>query len=67
MALLKPIIKPEKKQIRINIDTKTIEMANAYCTFAGIKNVDEFFELAAAFVMQKDTEWKRLNTTVSSH
>lgn len=58
MALLKPSQKPDKTQVRINIDTKTVEMANAYCDFAGIKKLDEFFEKAAEFVMKKDKSWK---------
>ena len=36
-------------------------MAKAYCKFAGIKKIDEFFEKAAEFVFKKDKEWKQSN------
>ena len=60
MALLKPSEKASKSQIRINIDADLIEKAKAYCTFANINKIDEFFEKAAEFVMNKDREWKKM-------
>jgi len=59
MALLKSSIPNEKTQIKISIDASVIEMAKSYCEFAGIKKIDEFFEKAADFVMQKDRDWKK--------
>ena len=59
MALLKPSSKSDKTQIKINIDSNTIDKAKAYCDFAGIKKIDEFFEKAAEFVMKKDRDWKK--------
>lgn len=59
MALLKPSAKADKTQIRINIDSKLVDMAKSYCDFAGIKKIDEFFEKAAEFVMKKDRDWKK--------
>jgi len=64
MALLKPSTKSDKIQVRINIDSKTVDKAKTYCEFAGIKKIDEFFEKAAEFVMSKDRDWKK--HTVSS-
>ncbi len=58
MALLKPSAATNKTQMRITIDAETAARINAYCNFTGIKKVDEFFEQAAEFVMQKDREWK---------
>ncbi len=65
MALLAASIATDKIQMRIAIDAETATRINAYCNFAGIKKVDEFFEKAAEFVMAKDKDWKRLNTIAS--
>ncbi len=59
MALLKPSTTIEKIQMRITIDAETAARINAYCNFASIKKVDEFFEQAAEFVMTKDKDWQR--------
>lgn len=59
MALLTPSTKSEKAQIRINIDASIINKAKAYCEFAGIKKLDEFFEKAAEFVLAKDKGWQK--------
>ena len=59
MALLEASSKSDKTQIRINVDSNTVDRAKAYCDFAGIKKIDEFFEKAAEFVMKKDRDWKK--------
>jgi len=61
MALLKPKNKTDREQIRINIDATVAKLARAYCDFAGIKKIDEFFEQAAEFILKKDKQWKMLN------
>ena len=63
MALLKPSTKTEKTQVRINIDLIILEQAKAYCAFADIQKLDEFFEKAAIFVMRKDRAWKNKQKT----
>lgn len=65
MALLKPSKKESKTQIRINIDSKIVDTAKAYCDFAGIKKIDEFFEQAAEFVMKKDRDWKKQDASIN--
>lgn len=58
MALLQSSEKIEKASLRISVEKSTLDRAKHYCEFAGIKEIDEFFEKAAEFVMKKDSEWR---------
>jgi len=59
MALLTPTTKEEKTQLKLRIDSDIVNKVQAYCHYAGITQVDEFFEKAAQFVMGKDKEWRK--------
>jgi hypothetical protein len=58
MPIIKAIEKSEKIQIRISMESDTLEAIKAYCEWAGIKKQDDFFEQAVKYVLSKDNEWK---------
>ena len=61
MALLKPINKPQKRYVRISLQTSVLEEIKLYCQWAKIQKLDDFFELAAQHIFKKDRDWKNHN------
>lgn len=59
MALLAPSEKEEKTQLKIKVDSDIVTKVKAYCDYAGITQLDEFFQKAAEFVMSKDKDWRK--------
>ena len=57
MPILKPTADRKQENIRIKIDSESIDKAKQYCDWAGIKKVDEFFQQAVDYVLSKDREW----------
>lgn len=58
MSLIKPKSVAKRKQVRINILESIAEEAEAYCKWAGLNKLDDFFEQAAQLVFSKDKDWK---------
>ena len=65
MPLLKPDKKTVKKYIRISIQESLLEETRAYCQWANIQKLDDFFALAAQFIFKKDKDWKNYRTDKS--
>lgn len=59
MPLIKPRERIKKEKINLNLNQKLLQESREYCAWAGIENVDEFLEQAAAFVLEKDLDWRR--------
>lgn len=67
MPLVKSKQKQEKVQVRINIESKTLETIKQYCDWAGVAKQEEFFEEAAKYLLSKYKDWKDyINTKVSA-
>jgi len=58
MPIVKSVQKQDKSQVRISIDSKTLETIKQYCEWAGVNKHDEFFEEAAKYLLSKDKDWK---------
>jgi hypothetical protein len=65
-----PIIKSTKntktEKVKLSIDSDVIKEVKQYCDWASVKNVNIFFEQAAEFVLNKDSEWKKHKKTRKS-
>lgn len=66
MAILKPKIKSEREQIRLNIDSQVLVEISRYCEYAGFKKQDEFFEEAALHILSKDKEFREWKDKLES-
>jgi hypothetical protein len=58
MPILKPRVKHKKAQHRINIDESLLDKIKLYCEFVGSLKIDDFFEDAALYILNKDKEFK---------
>lgn len=62
-----PIIKSTKntktEKVKFSIDSDVIKEVKQYCDWASVKDMDIFFEQAAGFVFNKDSEWKKHKKT----
>ena len=59
MALLSA--KPRSKRIRISLrlDDMLLTEIKAYQTWAGMGRLDDFFEEASRYVLEKDKDWQK--------
>ena len=62
-----PIIKSTKntktEKVKFSIDSDVIKEIKQYCDWASVKDIGIFFEQAAEFVLNKDSEWKKHKKT----
>ena len=62
MALINARTAPEKEKIKIEISKDIYAEIKEYCSWAGIGEIDHFFEEAPVFIFSKDKDWKKLNS-----
>ncbi len=62
MALINAKKLPEKEKIKIEINKDIYSEIKEYCAWAGIGEIDHFFEESAAFIFSKDKDWKKINS-----
>jgi hypothetical protein len=61
MALISAKKIADKEKIKIEINKEIYTEIQNYCEWAGITDLDHFFEEAATFIFSKDKEWKKIN------
>ena len=61
MSIIKSKQKHKRSQVRINIENPIMEKIKQYCEWANVEKLDDFFEQAAEFVLQKDPAWKNFS------
>ena len=59
MALINAKKIADKEKIKLEIDKEIYAEIKKYCEWAGITEIDHFFEEAATFIFSKDKEWKK--------
>lgn len=59
MALITAKKPTNKEKIKLEIDQETYSKINKYCEWAGIPNIDHFFEEAANYIFLKDKDWNK--------
>ena len=59
MALLTPQQKSKKVPISLRFDESLLTAIKSYNQWVGIDRVDQFFEQAARFVLEKDKDWQK--------
>lgn len=63
MALIAAKKIDEKEKIKIDINKEIYTEIQNYCKWAGITEIDHFFEEAATFIFSKDKEWKKISSS----
>ena len=57
------LIKPQKEKIytttKVRLDQDLLCEIQKYCQWAGIKDINYFFEEASQFVLNKDMQWRK--------
>lgn len=48
-----------KEKIKLKIDQETYLKINKYCEWAGLSDIDHFFEEAATYIFSKDKDWNK--------
>jgi hypothetical protein len=61
MALIAKEQKIERTDLRIKIDQKLKTDIDAYCSWAGIEDLNHFISEAVKIVLAKDKDWKNYN------
>ncbi len=59
MALISARKTNNKEKIKLEIDHDIFSKINQYCEWAGISNIDHFFEEAATYIFSKDKDWNK--------
>jgi hypothetical protein len=59
MALINAKKISDKEKIKLEIDKDIYSTINKYCEWAGIDDINYFFEEAIRFVFSKDSDWKK--------
>lgn len=59
MALITAPKPLEKEKIKIEINSAIYAEIKKYCAWSGISKMDYFFEEAANYILSKDKEWKK--------
>ncbi|HAT8564369.1 TPA: hypothetical protein JA969_12105 [Legionella pneumophila] len=59
MALISARKTNSKEKIKLEIDQDIFSKINQYCEWAGISNIDHFFEEAATYIFSKDKDWNK--------
>ncbi len=65
MALITPKKINTKEKIKLEIDQKIHSEIKKYCEWAGIADLDHFFEEAAAYICSKDKDWNKYLKSVT--
>lgn len=58
MALITARKVQDKEKLKIEINQDIYSEIQSYCSWAGIDDLNHFFEEAASFVFSKDKDWK---------
>ena len=58
MALIAAKKIKDKEKIKLEIDKDIYSEIQKYCSWAGINEIDYFFEEAAQLIFSKDKDWK---------
>lgn len=64
MALLQPTKQIQKEQLRIYANKILLEEINQYCQWLGVRKIDDFFEQAAEYILQRDKDWRLYQETL---
>ncbi len=59
MALISAKKIKDKEKIKLEIDKEIYSEIDKYCEWAGITNIDHFFEEAAIYIFSKDKDWNK--------
>jgi hypothetical protein len=59
MVLLSAKQKSKRVPISLRFDDRLISDIKAYNAWAGIDRLDDFFEQAARYILEKDKDWQR--------
>ncbi|BCA97318.1 hypothetical protein TUM19329_36790 (plasmid) [Legionella antarctica] len=62
MALITAKKISDKEKIKLEINKEIYAEIQRYCDWAGISEIDHFFEEAASFIFSKDKDWKKINS-----
>lgn len=62
MALITAKKINDVEKIKVEINKEIYAEIQRYCKWAGINEVDHFFEEAATFIFSKDKDWKKINS-----
>ena len=63
MALINAKKITDKEKIKLELDKEIFTEIKNYCAWAGIDEIDHFFEQAATFIFSKDKDWKSSKRT----
>ena len=62
MALITAKKISDVEKIKVEINKEIYAEIQRYCEWAGINEIDHFFEEAATFIFSKDKDWKKINS-----
>jgi len=62
MALITAKKINDVEKIKVEINKEIYAEIQRYCQWAGINEIDHFFEEAATFIFSKDKDWKKINS-----
>ncbi|BCA97248.1 hypothetical protein TUM19329_36090 (plasmid) [Legionella antarctica] len=64
MALINAKKIDDKEKIKLEINKEIYAEIQKYCAWAGINEMDHFFEEAASFIFSKDKDWKNYERSI---
>lgn len=64
MALIAANKIKDKEKIKLEMDKDVYSEIQKYCSWAGISEIEHFFEEAASFIFSKDKEWKNYSRSI---
>jgi len=64
MALINAKKIEDKEKIKLEINKEIYAEIQKYCGWAGISDMDHFFEEAASFIFSKDKDWKNYSRSI---
>ena len=64
MALISPKKTTEITKVKLEISNTTFTEIQDYCSWAGVADMNHFFEEAAKFILIKDKDWKNYQAEV---
>ncbi len=59
MSLLIPQLKSKKITLSLRLDESLLTAIKSYNEWVGIERVDDFFEQAARYILDKDKDWQK--------
>ena len=66
MPLIKPI-NVDVTQRRYRLPVTLLKEIDSYCTWANIKNDNQFIEEAVSYVLKKDKDWQKIKLEYNTH